>query len=184
MSPVIKFSHICTKGPVIIYQLGGGGRGGLGNFRWSWKKFYPNGGVKISFMNPWGGGHKYDFHFLFWNQNALASAGLRPQTPSPIINFLNLLKCPTFHHHHRKMKTWRDMHMLRCPQSDSWSLYGKYFNKLWIFCWREWNARMEPTLGQSFSTAYVTRDEWTALTRIVFAEKHHKFLCMYVLESS
>ena len=48
------------------------------------------GGVKISFMNPWGvGGHKYDFHFLFWHQNALASGGLcpPPQTPSPIIIF-------------------------------------------------------------------------------------------------
>ena len=44
------------------------------------KKFYPKrGGVKISCMNPLGlGGHKYDFHFLFWHQNALASGAKVP----------------------------------------------------------------------------------------------------------
>ena len=42
--------------------------------------------------------HKYDFHFLFWHQNALASGA---QTPLTYHYFFHL-SCPTFHHHHRK----------------------------------------------------------------------------------
>ena len=54
------------KGHVIIYQLGGGW--GLGNYRGLHENILPKmggGGVKISFIHR-GGGHKYDFHFLFW----------------------------------------------------------------------------------------------------------------------
>ena len=67
----------------------GGGERWLGNFRDHEEKNLPQmgGGVKISFMNPWGGGgrkgHKYDFRFLFWHQNALAS----PQVPLFFIYF-------------------------------------------------------------------------------------------------
>ena len=75
-------------------------------------------------------------------------------------------------HRHLIIRKYRQMHV---------DIYGKYFNKLLIFCWTEWNAGMEPT----FQPAYVTRDQWTyTLTRIMFAEKHHKFQCMYVWESS
>ena len=44
----IKSRVQVAKGPVIIYQLGG-----LSNFRGGHEKnSLPNGGVKISFMNP------------------------------------------------------------------------------------------------------------------------------------
>ena len=75
-------------------------------------------------------------------------------------------------HLHLIIHKYRQMHK---------DIYGKYFNKLLIFCWTEWNAEREPT----FQQAYVTRDQWTnTLTRIMFAQKHHTFQCMYVSESS
>ena len=111
------YSQTCAnKGPVIIYQLGGGAILGGG----SWKKSTPNGGVKISFNFIYesmaGGGREgsqiwFPFPFL-----ASKCSGEAPQTPSPIINFL------TFHAPLFTTTTtwkWRDMHMLRCPQSDS-----------------------------------------------------------------
>ena len=36
------------------------------------------GGQNFIYESIGGGGHKYDFHFLFWHQNALASGGLCP----------------------------------------------------------------------------------------------------------
>ena len=39
------------------------------------------GGGGQNFICRGWGGHKYDFHFLFWHQNDLASGGLRPQNP-------------------------------------------------------------------------------------------------------
>ena len=126
-SVMLRFSHaifdrnitigliLLHKGPVIIYQLGGWAILGGGVM----KKNLPQMGDQ-NFIYESIGGHKYDFHFLRWHQNALASGGLCPP-PRPLFYqyFFFHLSCPTFHHHHRKMKTWRDMHMLRCPQSDS-----------------------------------------------------------------
>ena len=51
------------------------------------KKFYPKwgGGQTFIYESIVGGGrpggHKYDFHFLFWHQNALASRGFAPRPP-------------------------------------------------------------------------------------------------------
>ena len=51
------------KEPVSIYQRGGGGGG-------CWAIL---GMKKKIIYESKGDGHKYDFHFLFWHQNALAS---------------------------------------------------------------------------------------------------------------
>ena len=60
----------------------GVGGGGLGNFSGDTKNILPqigDGGgagdqnLIYESMGRGGGGHKYDFHFLFWHENALAS---------------------------------------------------------------------------------------------------------------
>ena len=52
-------------------------------------KWGGGGGSKFHLWIHRGEGHKYDFHFLFWHQNALISGGEAPQTPSPIIIFFS-----------------------------------------------------------------------------------------------
>ena len=78
------------------------------------------GGVKISFMNPWGGGSQiwFPFPFLASTCSGFWGGALCPPDPLSYHYFFHL-SCPAFYHHTRKMKTWRDMHVLRCPQSDS-----------------------------------------------------------------
>ena len=88
--------NINVRGRSLFISWGGGVwaiLGGEGH-----EKILPQmgGGVKISLMNPWGGGvtNMISISFL-WHQNALASGGLRPQTPSHIIN-LFIFHAPLF----------------------------------------------------------------------------------------
>ena len=176
--------------------LGGGG---------SWKTFYPKwggGGGSQNFIDEsmGGGGHKYDLHFLFWHQNALASGGLYTQTPSPIINFI-IFHAPLFTNNNRKMKRYayaempsvrffygnahRHLIIRKYRQMHIDMHMGSILTSYWYFVEQnempEWNQLWD----WAFQQAYVTRYQWTyTLTRIMFAEKHHKFQSMYVSESS
>ena len=99
------------KGPVIIYQLGGWAI--LGG---SWKKFYPKWGGQNFIYEPIGGGGVTNMISISFS--GIKMLWLRPPDPLSYHYFFHL-SCPIFHHHTRKMKTWRDVHILRCPQSDS-----------------------------------------------------------------
>ena len=75
---------------------GGGGWAILGGHE---KNSTPNGEGGQNFIyESMGWGHKYDFHFLSWHQNALASGG------PPVLSLIFLIfHDPPSHHHHRKM---------------------------------------------------------------------------------
>ena len=126
--------------------------------------------------------------------------GFAPQTPSPIINFL-IFHAPTFYHHHRKMKryAYAEMPSVRsfCGNAHRHLIIreyrqmhidmhmGSFLASYWYFVEQnempEWNQLWD----WAFQQAYVTRHQWAyTLTRIMLAEKHHKFQCMYVSESS
>ena len=89
----------------------------------------------------WGGGHEKNStpngeggqNFIYesiggvTNMISISFSGIKmlwllggeaPQIPSPIIIFF-IFHAPLFTTTPEKMKTWRDMHILRCPQSDS-----------------------------------------------------------------
>ena len=149
--------HLSVLGAGQYLSTGGGG--GLGNLRGSWKKSTPNGGGQNFIYESMGaGGHKYDFHFLFWHQNALASG------EPPVLSLIFLIfhapllttttgKCYAYTempsvkffcgnaHRHLIIRKYRQMHI---------DTHGKYFNKLLIPCWTEWNAGMEPTFQQAY----------------------------------
>ena len=122
------------------------------------KKIYPKWGWGQNFIyeSKGGGGHKYDFHFLFWHPP--------PQPPPFFIHFFYRW-CPLSTTHRRKEKyAYADvqtqirlrqlMHTVAVnPQTQTNALthrdiYGKYFNKFLIFYWTERNG-MEPVLGMS-----------------------------------
>ena len=155
----------------------GGGGGGLGNFSVcrgvSWKKILPQMGGQIFIYESMGGG------------------GLCPQTPSHIINFF-IFHAPLFTT--TTEKCWDALSQIllwQCTpsldhaqvQTNAYRHMGNIFNKLLIFCWTEWNAGMEPTLGLSLSTGICNqRPVNLPFNQIMCAKKHHKFQCMYVSE--
>ena len=62
---------------------------------------------------------------------------------------------------------------------------GSILTSYWYFVEQNEMPEWKQLWDWAFQEAYVTRDQWTyTLTRIMFAEKHHKFQCMYVSESS
>ena len=62
---------------------------------------------------------------------------------------------------------------------------GSILTSYWYFVEHDEMPEWNQLWDWAFQQAYVTRDQWTyTLTRIMFAEKHHKFQCMYVSESS
>ena len=65
-----------------------------------------------------GGGFTNMISISFSGVKMLWLLGALPPDPVTYHYFFHL-SYPTFHYHHRKIKTWRDIHTLRCPQSDS-----------------------------------------------------------------
>ena len=75
------------------------------------KKILP---PKISLMNPWGGGgHKYDFHFLFWHQNALASGGQPPHLSLFFSSFIPHFSLPPPRNEYMKRYAYAEMPSVR-----------------------------------------------------------------------
>ena len=128
---------LCCFGPKsrirsrsLFISWGGGGWAILGGG--VMKIFYPKWGRGQNFiyesMEGWGVTNMISISFsgikMLWLLGGKAPQMLWPlggkAPPDPLSHhYFFHLSCPTSHYHHRKMETWRDMHMLRCPQSDS-----------------------------------------------------------------
>ena len=82
------------------------------------KNSTPNGGGQNFIYESMGRGSQIWFPFPFLASKC--SSFWRAKLPDTLsYHFFFQLSCPTFHHHTQKMKTRRDTHILRCPQSDS-----------------------------------------------------------------
>ena len=72
---------------------------------------------------------------------------------------------------------WHHLIIRKYRQIDI-DIYGKYFNKLLIFCWTEWNARMEQTLGLTLSTGLCNQ----RLVNLHFNQNHVCWKAPYIAQ--
>ena len=186
------------RGRSLLISWGwGGGWAILGG---SWKKFYPKWGGQNFIYESIGGGAQIWFPFPFLASKCSGFWGASPQTPSHIINFF-IFHVPLFT---TTTEKWRleeiciclvpsvrsfcgnaHCHLIMQVQTNAYRHMGSILTSYWYFVEQnempEWNQLWD----WAFQQAYVTRNQWTyTLTRIMFAENHHKFQCMYVSESS
>ena len=160
------------------------------------------GGVKISFMNPWGGGSQIWFPFPFLASKCCGFWGASPPRPPVISIFFSsfmphFLPWPPKKWRHeeicicwdalRQILLWQCIPSLDHAQiqTNAYRYMGSILTSYWYFVEQNEIPEWSQLWDWASQQAYVTRDQWTyTLTRIMFAEKHHKFQFMYVSESS
>ena len=152
-------------------------------------------------MNPWRGVTNMISISFSGIKMLWLLGGFAPQTPSHIIN-LFIFHAPLFTtttekwRHEEICTSWdalRKILLWQCTpsldhaqiQTNAYRHMGSILTSYWYFVEQNEMPEWSQLWDWAFQQAHVTRDQWTyALTRIMFAEKQHKFQCMYVSESS